>query len=228
LTAPDRTDKPQSVVTIRHYQSRDRSDVRAIALETADIGRPIERILSFREAAADLLTRYYTDFEPESAWVAERDGKVVGYIIGTVRPHYHERIMQWRIDPSSVFRAIGEGALFHWSTWRLIETGIMMSQSKSDPPKALLAQYPAHLHINIRDGFRGGGVGRRLVETFSEHVGKSGLYGIHARVRGDNEKSRKFFDKLGFNLIFESRLIKMYYLDGTEKEFRIATYGKKL
>ena len=63
-------------VTIRPYRPEDRDRLRKIALDTADLGfRPDENI-PFPDEIADILTRYYTDYEPESAWVA--DSRPVG------------------------------------------------------------------------------------------------------------------------------------------------------
>ena len=63
-----------AVVNIRLYESRDRAAVRRICCETADNGGPVEGFFRDRELVADLVTRYYTDFEPESCWVAEVAG----------------------------------------------------------------------------------------------------------------------------------------------------------
>ena len=56
-------------IVIRPYEARDRAAVRRISYETADGGRAGRSIHSDGEFIADLLTRYYTDFEPESTLV---------------------------------------------------------------------------------------------------------------------------------------------------------------
>src|SRR5262245_4028051 len=48
------------------------------------MGEPIAWLWRDRESFADLITRYYTDREPESIFVAERDGDVLGYLTGCV------------------------------------------------------------------------------------------------------------------------------------------------
>ena len=67
----DKTNQSPDAVVVRKYAPGDREDVRRIALETADIGAPVDRFLSLQKAMADFLTRYYTDFEPQSAFVAD-------------------------------------------------------------------------------------------------------------------------------------------------------------
>lgn len=62
---------PTSLI-IRPYAAGDREAVRRICCDTADAGHPVESFFSDRELIADLLMNYYTDYEPESVWVAEQ------------------------------------------------------------------------------------------------------------------------------------------------------------
>ena len=66
---------------VRPYEPRDRAAVRQIAWDTADNGEPVS-FFSDREVFADILTRYYTDFEPQSLWVVDHAGQAVGYLSG--------------------------------------------------------------------------------------------------------------------------------------------------
>lgn len=70
-------------VTIRAYSPQDRESIRRINYETSFVHKP-HLFCDDREVVADALTRYYTDFEPGSCFVAEAQGCVVGYIIGTL------------------------------------------------------------------------------------------------------------------------------------------------
>ena len=63
---------------IRPYEPRDRAAVRQICCDTADAGQPVERFFPDREVIADLLTNYYTQFEPQSAFVADNGSGAVG------------------------------------------------------------------------------------------------------------------------------------------------------
>ena len=91
-------------LTIRPYRQADRHAVRAIVCDTAERGGPVERFFHDREVFADLLTRYYTDWEPGSLWVAERDAWVVGYLTGCLDTRRYHRVMAWRIIPMAVLR----------------------------------------------------------------------------------------------------------------------------
>src|SRR5258708_37278234 len=51
------------------------------------MGEPIDWQWRDRESFADMFTGYYTDREPESAFVVEADGEVAGYLLGCVDTH---------------------------------------------------------------------------------------------------------------------------------------------
>ena len=184
--------------TIRPFVVSDRSAVRQIACDTADCGRPVERFFPDREIFADLLTRYYTDFEPESSWVGVDGLQVVGYLNGCMDSHRHERVMRRRIGPALLLRALRRGVFLRPAAIRFMALNISLwiSRGRSEPVD--YAEFPAHLHVNLRPGFRGHGLGRMLVETFVSHARSRKVRGIHASVREDNEKARAFFERLGF------------------------------
>lgn len=65
-------------------------------------------------------------------------------------------------------------------------------------PKTLLARllrrYPAHLHVNVREGHRGG-VGRALVERFERDAAAGGAAGVHIFC---GDRPLGFYLKLGY------------------------------
>src|SRR3954464_3696784 len=64
----------------------DRARVRELCCETGFLGKPIDPVFEDRELFADYLTGYYTDWEPESAWVLVVNGDIRGYLMGSRRP----------------------------------------------------------------------------------------------------------------------------------------------
>jgi len=71
-------------IAVRPYRDADRDAVRMIAYRTGFMGDPTDWYWRDFTSFADIWTSYYTDCEPESAFVAERDGSVVGYLLGCV------------------------------------------------------------------------------------------------------------------------------------------------
>jgi len=192
---------------VRKYQPVDRAAVREIACDTANAGEPVDRFFRDRETVADVLTRYYTDCEPQSLWIAECEGQVVGYLTGCLDTRRCERVTRRRVLPKALGGAVLRGALWHADTWRLLAAFAGTVVLGGFPHPIDLAVYPAHFHINLREGFRGGGLGPQLVEAFRQQVDRAGVRGIHVVTRGDNAAARRFFERMGFHPLYEKPLV---------------------
>lgn len=59
------------------------------------------------------------------------------------------------------------------------------------------AAYPAHLHVNVRPGWRDHGIGRQLVERFVADCAADGLPGVHL-VTGAFARNEVFYRRAGF------------------------------
>ena len=57
--------------------------------------------------------------------------------------------------------------------------------------------FPAHLHVNCRDGRRGAGIGARLVEHFAAACRADGLAGVHI-VTAPAARNVGFYQRTGF------------------------------
>jgi ribosomal protein S18 acetylase RimI-like enzyme len=185
-------------VIIRPYEARDRAAVRRIAGDTANAGQPVETFFPDRELAADLLTAYYTEHEPESAWVAEQDTRVIGYLTGCRNTHRFLRFMTWRLAPPALPRAVARGVLRHPALWHFIRLNLGIWARSLFRRGPSLAAYPAHLHVNLDPALRGRQVGQRLVLRCLEEFSARQVVGIHAGVREDNHAALRFFERLGF------------------------------
>lgn len=61
-----------------------------------------------------------------------------------------------------------------------------------------LADYPAHLHINILPEAQAGGWGRRLIETELDALRRAGVKGVQLGVSPTNPRASGFYEHLGF------------------------------
>lgn len=59
------------------------------------------------------------------------------------------------------------------------------------------AAYPAHFHVNVRPGWRGHGIGRRLVDHYADDCRADGLPGVHL-VTGVFARNVEFYKRAGF------------------------------
>ena len=178
-------------ILVRRYEPSDRAAVREICCDTADQGEPVEHFFTDREVFADVLTRYYTDFTPATVWVAEQNGRVVGYLTGCLDTHRFLRTMARRIVPAALLKALVRGSLWQ----RFVRQNLRIPTSHR---QQFADEYPAHFHLNLRIGCRGCGTGRQLLEKFMEQARQADVAGIQAGVSEANAAGRKFFERAGF------------------------------
>ena len=217
--------EPSSFAFVRRYEPRDRASVRQICCDTADRGRSFEGFFHDREVFADFLTGYYTDWEPEALWVAEHKDQVIGYVTGCLDADRYRRVMAWWIIPRGVLRGLSRGILCSLETWRLLKAVIKTWQA-GGLRVISFEKYPAHLHVNLREDFRGHGMGQRLVERFIQQVGERGLPGLRASVRRDSHSACRFFERMGFAIINRHRVV--FPDGGALREHETVVYGKAL
>ena len=66
-----------------------------------------------------------------------------------------------------------------------------------------LADYPAHLHIDLLPSLQGKGMGRTLVDKLFAELKEQGVKGLHLGVSSANEGAVAFYQKLGFSVLME-------------------------
>ncbi|MFA7272057.1 MAG: hypothetical protein WC090_05030 [Candidatus Omnitrophota bacterium] len=208
-------------VTIRKFQKKDREDVRRICCSTGFLGSPVSNFLDGDEIFADCLTLYFTDYEPEACFVAECQGKVVGYITGAkdLRQVYRNNIL------CRIFIKIIASAALGKPKNRLFIWNLLMSLLKrefSDPDFS--KEYPATLHINIQDGLRGSKIGAGLIDAYLGYLKGEGVRGVHFATM--SERASNFFSKQRFDLLYRGK--RSYFSYILHKGLPLYIYGKRL
>lgn len=180
---------------IRPYRPEDRARVRAIAFETGYMGEPAGWYWRDAESFAEIWTGWYTEREPESAFVAVVDGAVVGYLVGcadTARaPSASEAVVRQMLRRQLLLRP-GTAGFFWRATWDALRDRGVPSGELDDP------RWPAHLHINLLRAARGLGAGRGLVAAFFARLRALGVPGCHLGTLAENASAIRFFESAGF------------------------------
>jgi len=66
-----------------------------------------------------------------------------------------------------------------------------------------LAEYPAHLHIDLLPSLQGKGMGRSLMNALFSELEKQKVPGLHLGVSASNTGAVAFYRKLGFSVLKE-------------------------
>ena len=181
---------------MRRYRPEDAEAIRRIAYETALYGQPMESLFHGRPLVSEALISYYTEFEPEALFVAESQGRVIGYLTGCLDTRRFESFFNRRILPRLFWICLKEGYWLKPLFWRLLAAG---GQAASRWPRIrdrVLIRYPAHCHMNLETGSRHAGTGSALLKTFFDYMTAHQVRGIH--ILSATEAGKAFFTKSGF------------------------------
>jgi ribosomal protein S18 acetylase RimI-like enzyme len=190
---PDRT-STEPTATIRPYRETDHAAVYDVCVRTADAGGDARGMYHTDDLMPDLFAGPYVFLEPDFAFVLDDGNRAVGYVIGTpdtaafaraYRARWIPRLAgRYPVPPDPPTSREEELlALHHHPEW-LVWPG--------------LAEYPAHLHIDLLPPFQGAGHGRALMETFYAAAARAGAAGVHVTVTTANTRALGFYDRLGF------------------------------
>ena len=169
-------------VIVRKYLDKDKSAVRNICVDKAKRINVSKK--EQRELLCLLFNDYYTEKEPDTCFVAANSkDEAVGYIIcardfiSYKKVFYKEYLP--RIKKLSFIQALIR-KIGLWYEGRLSK------------------EYPAHLHIDILDGYQRMGLGHKLMNALIGKLKESGVKGVCLFVGAKNQKGISFYKKYGF------------------------------
>ena len=187
------TSPPAFGLQIRQATPADREFLFDICLKTADSGRDATALYSDPKLPGYLGAAPYGAFEPRFAFLLTAGDKAIGYVIGAADTAAFER----RLDAE------------WWPEVRRAVAGFVPSRpldadalKRINAPQVhddwLMADYPAHLHINILPEAQSSGWGRKMIDTELAALRQAGVRGVHLGVSPTNESAKGFYRHLGF------------------------------
>lgn len=211
-------------VVIRQYRKKDRDFVRDIAWSTAFMGEPASTFFEDRQILTDFLTIYFTDYEPESCFVAEVDNVVIGYLLGAKDVAVMERILRTKIWVRLFVKFLIKGTISRMKNIIFIFHCLLSYLRGEFKDPDFSKQYPACLHINIKQGFRDSGIGTKLIAACLDYLAQGKIKGVHLATMSD--KAGFFFVKQGFDLLYKGN--RSYFRYILHRGTLVYIYGKKL
>ncbi len=214
----------EPAISIRKFRIQDKQDIRRIVYGAALIGEPASVFFDGKEIISDALTLYFTDYEPESSFVAEAGGKIVGCLTGVKNKSAEEEILNNKICPHLLWGALASGVFFKKKNVIFV-LNLLTSAIKGEFRMPNFSkEYPASLHINIDKEYRGLGIGARLIDAYLSYLKEEAITAVHLATM--SEESAQFFLKHGFELLFSGK--RSYFRHIIGKDVPLYVYGKKL
>lgn len=190
---------------IRPYRPADRDEIARICLLTAAGGGDATGVYSDDTLMPEVFALPYVEYAPELAFVVADGDRVLGYVIGVADTAAFAQWWKREWGPAFATRHPSPGD----PTGREpVFTEAQLIDAGTSPDRMLiaeLAEYPAHLHIDLLPEVQGRGFGRRLIETFRAALAARGVPGVHLGMDPANIGAREFYDRLGFHELPSSR-----------------------
>ncbi|MFC1433437.1 GNAT family N-acetyltransferase [Streptacidiphilus sp. N1-3] len=185
--------------TIRPYRPADHDAMYDICIRTGNHGGDATGLYTDPRILPDIFTGPYLALEPQLAFVLTDSGdRAIGYVIGTADTPafvtaYRER---WLPTVADRYPEGGGNERDAQRIGELRHPEWMWSEAVAD--------YPAHLHIDLLPEAQGRGAGRAMIEHFLAALRALGVRRVHLGMSSANTGARAFYDRLGFHELSRS------------------------
>lgn len=189
---------------IRNFRPSDREAVRQLCCATGFLGQPIDPVYQDRELFADFLTTYYTDHEPESSFVVEKNGELVGYLLGSRRPLLNQ-LYSFYQNLCLFLRALLRYPRYNQASRRFI-LWVLLNGWREVP--AAPRRTP-HFHINLLPEARKMSTTRELLNQFFTYLHRAGEKQVFGQiVTFESRRGERMFERYGFRVMNRAEITK--------------------
>jgi ribosomal protein S18 acetylase RimI-like enzyme len=183
---------------IRAFHPSDLCSLYDICARTADCGEDASGSHEDPRILGHYYAGPYAIFEPDLCFVLTRDGEPCGYVLGT-----RDSAAFGRRCEEEWFPVLRER--YALPPPEDASPGAVMKRAvhKGIQPNDEVADYPAHLHIDLLPFAVGLGHGRALMERFLGRLRELDVPAVHLGVAGKNERAIAYYRHLGFSVLRE-------------------------
>jgi ribosomal protein S18 acetylase RimI-like enzyme len=184
--------------TIRQCRPDDLPALNRICLLTGDSGADASQLYRDPELLGQFYAAPYAMLEPELAFALVRDDVPYGYVLGArdSAEFYARCEREW-------FPALRERYPLPEPSDQSPDADIIRLFYKGPRVDHNLAEYPAHLHIDILPEAQGQGWGRRLIERLLGRMRELDVPAVHLYVGKQNTRAIGFYRRVGFQQLSE-------------------------
>lgn len=186
------------MTTIRTYDAADHAALVDL-FARAGAGSPTGELWGHAESERAVYLDPYVEHCPDSLFLAEHAGRLVGYLTGcpdpSSMPGEDEVLVRAIARPRVLLRPrtlrfLGRTALDAARAGLCREP--LASGTVDDP------RWPAHLHINVTPEARGTGAADALMSAWLRQLDETRVPGCHLQTLVENHRAVRFFEKAGF------------------------------
>ena len=185
---------------IRPFEPSDLDTLYVISLETGHEGGDASHLYADKKLIGHIYSAPYALLEPECALVVEDADGVAGFAVGALDTvMWHQRLeREWWPSLRSVYEDPGDTPLPSWSA---DQRRTFVIHHPAPPPRLVVENYPAHLHLNLRPRIQGKGVGRLIFLEWLFNATRRGAERFHVGANRANLRAIEFWARQGFELL---------------------------
>jgi len=182
---------------LRPVSAADLEALYAISLATGDAGGDASGQYLDGRLVGHIYSAPYAILSPETAFVAEDDLGVGGYVVGAVDTGaFEERLeREWwpRLRP-----LYDDPSGTPWRGWTPDQLRAFMIHHPHRTTGPMVEAFPAHVHMNLLPRMQRRGLGRQLLNLWLAAAGDLGAVGVHCGVNAANPGGLAFWLAAGF------------------------------
>jgi GNAT superfamily N-acetyltransferase len=185
--------------TVRKAQTgADWAAIRSLCCRTGNAGAPLAR--DRWPLFGELWIGPYERLVPDWTYVAEVDGRIVGYLTGCPDTAALRRARRFRVTLPLLVAIACRRYAWTPDARRLVALVLRLRRGTetrlaSELPAGLVQTHPAHLHMNVEAEYRGHGIGAVLIQRYARDLVAIGVPGIHLFC---GPGPRAFYERNGF------------------------------
>ncbi|MBP2369269.1 GNAT family N-acetyltransferase [Pseudonocardia parietis] len=189
-----------TMTTIRTYDAADHAALVDL-FARAGVGSPTGELWGHAESERAVYLDPYVEHCPDSLFLAEHAGRLVGYLTGcpdpSSMPGEDEVLVRAIARPRVLLRPrtlrfMGRTALD--AARAALRREPLASGTVDDP------RWPAHLHINVAPEARGTGAADALMAAWLRRLDEAGVPGCYLQTLVENHRAVRFFERVGFTV----------------------------
>ncbi len=178
---------------IRPYHPSDLYALYRICLLTGDSGADASQLYRDPELLGHFYAAPYAVHEPGLCFVVTHSGVPSGYVLGARNTLAFIDWCEREWFPILRTRYPAPPPDDHSPDAQIVRR--FYSSRPADP---WIADYPAHLHIDMLPVAQGQGLGRQLMTVFLDRLRELGVPGVQLGVGANNQRAIRFYARVGF------------------------------
>ncbi|MEP7055105.1 MAG: GNAT family N-acetyltransferase [Actinomycetota bacterium] len=179
---------------LRRYEPSDLAEVYDVCVRTAYSGGDARGRYDTDDLMGDLFAGPYLYLEPGLSFVLEDDGHVVGYVLAAADTERFAAAYRETWIPRLADRYPPLDGPAATETEQMIE----IHYHPEGMVRPVLADHPAHLHIDLLPEYQRRGLGKLMIDTMFAALAEAGVPAVYVAMLTSNEPARAFYDRLGF------------------------------